>query len=182
MIITSEQYISKEQLESDISTYAAELLAHAQTVGVPAPWPPNDIVEHIVKNNIAWTWEQLPEPTQAVSNTVTQVDGFEFVADLYNDFLAKKFYYDELDEYQQLRFKEYPSVGDQLDALFKSGVFPANMSDAIRAVKNKYPKPSPYPSWIWNTTSCLWEPPVAYPTDGKQYLWDEDTTSWVEVK
>ena len=42
--------------------------------------------------------------------------------------------------------------------------------------------PKPYPSWLLNEESCLWEPPVAYPTDGKQYTWDEDTTSWVEVE
>ena len=42
--------------------------------------------------------------------------------------------------------------------------------------------PKPYPSWLLNEDSCLWEPPVAYPTDGKQYTWDEDTTSWVEVE
>ena len=41
--------------------------------------------------------------------------------------------------------------------------------------------PRPYPSWLLNEDSCLWEPPVAYPTDGKQYAWDEATTSWVEI-
>ena len=41
--------------------------------------------------------------------------------------------------------------------------------------------PKPYPSWLLNTTTCLWDPPVAYPTDGKNYIWDEDTQSWVEV-
>ena len=39
----------------------------------------------------------------------------------------------------------------------------------------------PYPSWLLNTTTCLWDPPVPYPTDGKNYAWDEDTQSWVEV-
>jgi hypothetical protein len=28
--------------------------------------------------------------------------------------------------------------------------------------------------------NAQWEPPVAMPTDGKMYSWDEDTTSWVE--
>ena len=41
--------------------------------------------------------------------------------------------------------------------------------------------PKPYPSWLLNTTTCLWDPPVPYPTDGKNYAWDEDTQSWVEV-
>jgi hypothetical protein len=42
--------------------------------------------------------------------------------------------------------------------------------------------PQPYPSWILNQTAWLWEPPVAYPTDGKEYRWDEATKNWVEVK
>ena len=41
--------------------------------------------------------------------------------------------------------------------------------------------PKPYPSWLLNTTTCQWEPPVPYPTDGKNYVWDEATLSWVEV-
>ena len=39
--------------------------------------------------------------------------------------------------------------------------------------------PQPYPSWLLNTETCLWEAPVPYPTDGKYYLWDEATLSWV---
>ena len=35
---------------------------------------------------------------------------------------------------------EYPSIGDQLDALFHAGVFPAGMAATIQAVKDKYPK------------------------------------------
>lgn len=38
--------------------------------------------------------------------------------------------------------------------------------------------PQPYDSWILNETSCLWEAPVAYPDDGQQYTWNEETTSW----
>lgn len=39
--------------------------------------------------------------------------------------------------------------------------------------------PQPYPSWTLNTTTCDWEPPVPYPDDGKPYVWDEETLSWV---
>jgi len=38
---------------------------------------------------------------------------------------------------------------------------------------------SPFSSWTLNTTSYVWEPPVAYPTDGEKYVWNEETTSWV---
>lgn len=41
--------------------------------------------------------------------------------------------------------------------------------------------PKPYASWVLNETTCRWEPPVPYPTDGKYYTWDEETTSWVET-
>jgi len=42
--------------------------------------------------------------------------------------------------YQQKRVTEYPSIGDQLDALFRAGVFPDEMAAQIQAVKDKYPK------------------------------------------
>jgi hypothetical protein len=42
--------------------------------------------------------------------------------------------------YKASRAAEYPSIGDQLDALFHAGVFPAEMAAAIQAVKDKYPK------------------------------------------
>ena len=38
------------------------------------------------------------------------------------------------------------------------------------------------PSWTLDSDTYLWEPPVSYPDDGKQYAWDEDTTSWVEIE
>lgn len=39
--------------------------------------------------------------------------------------------------------------------------------------------PKPYPSWLLNTTTCNWDPPIPYPNDGKRYTWDETTESWV---
>lgn len=42
--------------------------------------------------------------------------------------------------------------------------------------------PKPYPSWILNPTSLDWEAPVPYPTDGKVYVWNEATQSWVLVE
>ena len=46
----------------------------------------------------------------------------------------------QAEEYKRKRYKEYPSIGDQLDALFKAGVFPEEMAAQIQAVKDKYPK------------------------------------------
>lgn len=41
--------------------------------------------------------------------------------------------------------------------------------------------PQPYPSWVLNTSTWLWEAPVPMPTDGSYYYWDETTKNWVKV-
>jgi hypothetical protein len=47
--------------------------------------------------------------------------------------------------------------------------------------RDAFISPKPYASWVLNEQSCRWESPVPYPTDGKNYTWDEATTSWIEV-
>jgi hypothetical protein len=39
----------------------------------------------------------------------------------------------------------------------------------------------PYPSWTLVEETCNWTAPVLYPTDGKQYSWDEATINWIEI-
>jgi hypothetical protein len=41
--------------------------------------------------------------------------------------------------------------------------------------------PQPYASWVLSPHTALWEAPVAMPTDGKAYEWNEATTSWKEL-
>lgn len=41
--------------------------------------------------------------------------------------------------------------------------------------------PRPFTSWTLNNDKCIWEAPVEYPSDGKQYVWNENTTSWDEI-
>jgi hypothetical protein len=49
------------------------------------------------------------------------------------------------------------------------------------------PKPAEYPSWIFNSSSYLWEPPVPKPVVDRTkphppyYEWDEATLSWVNL-
>ena len=38
--------------------------------------------------------------------------------------------------------------------------------------------PKPFPSWVLNETTCLWDPPVVKPTDGQSYTWNEETQQW----
>lgn len=41
--------------------------------------------------------------------------------------------------------------------------------------------PKPYPSWTLNETTCLWDAPVAVPSDGNDYQWNEETQTWDQI-
>jgi hypothetical protein len=49
------------------------------------------------------------------------------------------------------------------------------------STKDAFIPPKRFNSWTLNETTCLWEPPVAMPSDGKKYEWNETTTAWDEV-
>jgi hypothetical protein len=36
----------------------------------------------------------------------------------------------------------------------------------------------PYNSWVLNENTCNWDSPVAYPTDGNMYIWNEENQNW----
>ena len=38
--------------------------------------------------------------------------------------------------------------------------------------------PQPFPSWTISAPTWQWQAPVAMPTDGKSYTWDEATKTW----
>lgn len=48
-------------------------------------------------------------------------------------------------------------------------------------VRDAFIPQQPYPSWILNEETCLWDAPTPMPVEeGKRFTWDEDTASWVE--
>ena len=55
---------------------------------------------------------------------------------------------DDWHEYRRNRATEYPTIQEQLDALYHAGIFPPEMSARIRAVKEKYPAPSMTPEQL----------------------------------
>lgn len=57
----------------------------------------------------------------------------------------------------------------------------AGLGYTYREDLDAFVPPQPYPSWVLDSFSCLWNPPIPYPDDGKLYIWDETTQSWVEV-
>lgn len=40
----------------------------------------------------------------------------------------------------------------------------------------------PHPSWLLDKTTFTWKAPVDYPKDGKQYMWEESSLCWIELK
>ena len=57
----------------------------------------------------------------------------------------------------------------------------AGLGYTYDSVLDAFIPPKPYPSWVLNESTCLWEAPVPVPQDGKTYAWDETTQTWVEV-
>ena len=49
------------------------------------------------------------------------------------------------------------------------------------STKDAFIPPKPFASWVLNEETCIWDAPVAYPTDEKLYIWNEKTTTWKEV-
>lgn len=48
-------------------------------------------------------------------------------------------------------------------------------------VRDAFIPPKPFNSWVLNEDTCLWDAPTPMPVEeGKIFVWNEDTTSWVE--
>lgn len=45
-------------------------------------------------------------------------------------------------------------------------------------IRDAFIPPKPFPSWVLIEESCLWTAPVPYPTDGQNYVWNEEITNW----
>ena len=56
----------------------------------------------------------------------------------------------------------------------------AGIGYTYRADIDAFVPPKPFASWLLNA-NAQWEAPVAMPTDGKMYSWDEEAVNWVEV-
>lgn len=45
-------------------------------------------------------------------------------------------------------------------------------------IRDAFIPPKPYPSWILNEDTCLWDAPIPYPNDGNNYIWNEEIGNW----
>ena len=44
--------------------------------------------------------------------------------------------------------------------------------------RDAFMQPQPFDSWTLDEETCRWDAPVAYPSDGESYYWNEETLSW----
>jgi len=45
--------------------------------------------------------------------------------------------------------------------------------------RDAFISPQRYQSWKLNEDTCLWDAPIPYPDDGKNYIWEESIIQWV---
>lgn len=58
----------------------------------------------------------------------------------------------------------------------------AGVGSIYDPVRDAFYVPRPYSTWIFDEQTCLWNPPVPYPNDGENYVWDDQQVVWVNVK
>jgi hypothetical protein len=110
----------------------------------------------------------IVEKVEIVSNDIatTEQAGVEFLQNLYKDRAVWK-------------QTSYNTSG----GVHKLGGTPFRKNYAAKGFtydqkKDAFIPPQPFNSWTLNETTCLWEAPVAKPTDGQQYDWNEDNQTW----
>lgn len=100
----------------------------------------------------------LVEKVEVVSNNIatTEQAGIDFLNNLYktNDVWKQTSYNNNIR-------KNFAGIGFTYDE-----------------TRDAFIPPKPYNSWVLNETTCRWEAPVAYPDDGQDYNWNEETQQW----
>lgn len=68
------------------------------------------------------------------------------------------------------------------DGVYKDVWHVLEMSDAEKTAKQEEVKAlwadAGFASWSFDEETCSFNPPVAYPSDGRAYDWNEETLSW----
>ena len=105
----------------------------------------------------------IVEKVEVVSNNIatTEQAGVDFLRNLYNDQNAQWFQ----TSYNNNIRKNFAGIGYTYDQ-----------------ARDAFISPKPYPSWILNETTCLWEAPVSYPNDDNNYSWNETNQTWEVIE
>ena len=105
---------------------------------------------------------------EVVSNDIatTEQAGIDFLNNLYKS----------RDIWRQTSYNTYAGEHSLGGTPFRKNF--AGVGYHYDQTKDAFIPPQPYNSWTLNETTCIWDPPVAYPSDGKIYIWNETTRQW----
>jgi hypothetical protein len=121
-----------------------------------------------IENNIVITAVSVVNEVLKDSNGVEQEQlGIDFLKTLYNEPNAI---------WKQTSYNTNGGVHSLGETPFRKNH--AGIGYTYDSQRDAFIPPKTYNSWILNETTCNWEAPVAYPTDGQIYYWNEETQSW----
>ena len=86
------------------------------------------------------------------------------------------------DVYKQTSYNTYAGVHILGGTPFRKNY--ASLGYFYDLQRDAFIPPKPYASWVLNETTCLWNAPVAMPSDvgtseaPKMYTWNEETIGW----
>ena len=86
------------------------------------------------------------------------------------------------DVYKQTSYNTHGGVHSLGGTPFRKNY--AGLGYTYDADRDAFIPPKPYASWVLDESTCLWNSPVAYPTDvgtpeaPKRSTWNEETKSW----
>ena len=101
----------------------------------------------------------IVEQVIVVSNDIatTEQAGIEFLRNLYKD-------------------KHLPLIQTSYNNNFRKNF--AGIGYQYDQTRDAFIPPKPFNSWVLNEDTCRYEAPVAYPTNGKIYKWNETNLTW----
>jgi hypothetical protein len=56
----------------------------------------------------------------------------------------------------------------------------AGIGYSYDAQRDAFIPPKPFPSWLLNEETCLWNAPISKPVNNQNYQWDEQSQNWIE--
>jgi hypothetical protein len=110
----------------------------------------------------------IVERVEVVSNDIATNEqaGVDFLNNLYNT----------NDVWKQTSYNTSGGVHSLGGTPFRKNY--ASIGYTYDQTRDAFIPSKPFNSWILNEDTCLWEAPVAYPTDGQRYFWNEENQSW----
>lgn len=58
----------------------------------------------------------------------------------------------------------------------------AGIGYTYNAEIDAFVEPQPFASWVLNTETAKWEPPIPIPNDGMSYYWNEQELVWAKIE